>query len=235
MKYKNNSSFLSFEKTREYARKLGIKTALEWRQIKHPENIYKHPNISFINKGWVDWNDFLGISKVNYLSFEETKNYARELGIKTCTEWAKIKHPSNIYKCPNMSFKNKGWTYWRDFLGTNDKYLSYEEVIKYARGLNFQSSYQWNLQKHPKNICKQPHMFFKNKGWTNWNDFLGKKGEKKKINYLSFEETREYARNLNINSSHHWKKIKHPENIFKRPDVSFKNKGWTNWDDFLGK
>ena len=54
------------------------------------------------------------------------------------------------------------------------------------------------------------------------------------IRYLSFEETKEYARKLGLKTSREWAKIKHPENIFKRPDISFKNKGWTNWYDFLG-
>ena len=174
MKFKNNSSFLSFEETREYARKLGLKTSREWKKTKHPNNIYERPEISFKNKGWTDWYDFLGRIKKRFLSYADTKKYARNLGLKTAKEWKKIKHPNNIYERPETSFKNKGWTNWDDFLGIYKNYLSFEETRNYAKILNINSSFEWQKIKHPEYIYKRPETSFKNKGWTNWDDFLGK-------------------------------------------------------------
>ena len=111
---------------------------------------------------------------IRYLSFKETKEYARKLGLKSAREWKKIKHPIFVYKKPDKAFKNKGWTNWYDFLGTNKNYLSFEETRNYARSLNINSTRRWNALPHPKNIYKKPEISFKNKGWTNWDDYLGK-------------------------------------------------------------
>ena len=224
--------YLSFEKTRKYARDLGIKTFSDWIKIKHPNNIYKRPEITFKNKGWTNWYDFLGKNK-NYLSFEETRNYAKTLNLKSGKEWIKWHdkyEPKNIYKHPNISFKNKGWINWNDFLGISKvNFLSFEETRKYARDLDIKTFSDWIKIKHPEYINVLPNKYFKNKGWKNWRDFLGTFDK-----YLSYEETCKYARSLNFQSSYQWNLQKHPKNIYKHPKISFKNKGWTNWDDFLG-
>jgi superfamily II DNA or RNA helicase len=65
----------------------------------------------------------------------------------------------------------------------------------------------------------------------NWKDFLGNE-------YLSFEEAREFARNLNLKSAKEWykwfKRGVRPENIPTNPDRTYKDKGWKSWADFLG-
>ena len=53
---------------------------------------------------------------------------------------------------------------------------------------------------------------------------------------LSYIETRDYARSLNLKSSSEWRNHRNdiPYNISVQPKYYFKNKGWISWEDFLG-
>lgn len=55
---------------------------------------------------------------------------------------------------------------------------------------------------------------------------------KDKNNFLNFNEAREYARSLNINSQQ-WKKFKTPLNIPRNPARTYKDE-WVSWNDWLG-
>lgn len=56
--------------------------------------------------------------------------------------------------------------------------------------------------------------------------------------FLSFEEARKYARSLRLTSSVKWfehcKSNDFPNNIPKRPEDYYKNKGWKGYSDWLG-
>ena len=59
------------------------------------------------------------------------------------------------------------------------------------------------------------------------------------INFLPFEEAREFARNLNLNGQAAWKKWsksgKRPDDIPSHPDDVYKDSGWISWANWLGK
>ena len=64
--------FRSFERARAFVRKLGLKSAAEWRQYrkgampnkpKRPDDIPTNPNTSYKSKGWKDMADWLGTAK----------------------------------------------------------------------------------------------------------------------------------------------------------------------------
>ena len=101
--------FLEYGAAKEVIHNLNIKSMTEWKKIycksdnfdkrlpKVPENTYK-------NKGWIDWYDFLGISKeeykgykkfnknqVEYLSYEEAKTYMHKMNLKSEEEWREYK------------------------------------------------------------------------------------------------------------------------------------------------
>ena len=85
---------------------------------------------------------------------------------------------STVYK--------KEFTSWTDFLNSSKKSvdikreaLSYDELLKYViKNLNFiKSSRYWKnyiRQNKIKGIPINPQVVYKNKGWTNWKDFLDK-------------------------------------------------------------
>ena len=66
----------------------------------------------------MDWNDWLGYDN-KFLPFEEAREIARNLNLKSSQEWndwAKTKRPSNIPSSPHRTYKDQ-WKGWADFLG----------------------------------------------------------------------------------------------------------------------
>jgi len=235
---------LPFDEAREFARNLKFKSSSEWQEWRksgdRPKNIPSSPDQTYKGKGWTDWPDFLGYEKVEWLSFEEARDFARNLNLKSQTEWCKWSksgmRPQNIPSAPNETYKDKGWTNWFDFLGYEKvEFLSFEKSREFARNLNFKSTLEWQEWSksgmRPQNIPGNPNETYKDKGWKGWGDFLGNE-------FITFEEAREFARNLNFKSKTEWqewcKSGMRPENIPSKPETVYKEKGWTNWNDFLG-
>lgn len=56
--------YRSFDEARMYVRKLGLKSAAEWKKYcrsgEKPDDIPTKPYRTYINKGWRDWRDWLG-------------------------------------------------------------------------------------------------------------------------------------------------------------------------------
>ena len=122
-----DDKFYSFEKAREYVRTLNLKGLGEWLQYtkttdfpdflpKQPEQVYKEE--------WTGFGSWLGTTRrysTNFLSFEESREYARGLNISSIAEWEALcregKMPQNIPSCPDLTFSSK-WITWYDWLGT---------------------------------------------------------------------------------------------------------------------
>ena len=261
-----SKDFLPFEEAREYARGLGLKSVTEWhhwaRSIKRPNNIPSNPNLFYKDKGWISWMDWLGnedkrgACSKDFLSFGEARDYVRGLGLKSAIEWREWtksgERPYNIPSAPDRFYKDKGWISFGDWLGSEDKrgssskdFLSFEEARKYVRGLGLRLCYEWRKwltsEERPYNIPSNPNIVYKDQGWISFGDWLGtqnKRGACSK-DFLSFEEAREYARNLGLKSVTEWKRWarsgERPYNIPSNANVIYKNKGWINWMDWLGK
>ena len=141
------TDFISFEDCKIFARSQGIKSRQQWMdRFKDNQfsnnNVPSNPSETYKNKGWNGWCDFLGTSlsgltKRNYLSFDEAKKFVKPLGILSQIEWKEFvkseNRPDNIPKCPWDVF-DKEWQGWDDWLGTgklslrdkNHKYLIYQ-------------------------------------------------------------------------------------------------------------
>jgi len=93
--------------------------------------------------------------------------------------------PEDIPANPYQTYKNKGWVSWGDWLGTGiaapklRKYRLFKEARQFVHALQLGNVAAWrNFCKSgnlPKDIPANPHVSYKNKGWINWNDWLGKK------------------------------------------------------------
>jgi hypothetical protein len=119
---------LSFEKAKQIAQPLRLKSKSEWRQYVQTTNqtqLPLNPQISYIKKGWKGWEDFLGKNprkqriRKKYLPFEEARNYVRDLNLETVAEWTQLKTllPKNIPQNPATVYKNTGYKNIQDWIG----------------------------------------------------------------------------------------------------------------------
>lgn len=223
-------------------KQLDIANDDNWQQ-KEREWISKFSNLTNITEGGEG-----GRGVVYNITYNECKEYVKNLNIKSKSEWYKQTIPEHIPRDPRVVFLNKGWISWGDFLGTDriqdnkkaEKYLSYDKAKKWI-GLNLKSvdtsiKYK-NLKNLPDFLPHRPERYFKNKGWISWGDYLSTNriaNQYKKNIFLSYEKCSEFAKNNNIKTIKEWKDFDLPFNIPKDPRLSYKNKGWVDWGTFLG-
>ena len=119
--------FRSFEEARDFVWRLGLKSRKEWHEWsksgERPRDIPPRPDKAYEEEGWLNFPDFLGYNKsVEWRSFEEARDYARTLGLKSSREWREWssksgERPPDIPSHPEEVYKGKGWKDWSDFLG----------------------------------------------------------------------------------------------------------------------
>lgn len=123
-----NEQLLPYEEAEKFVHSLKLKDTKEWidycKSAKKPKNIPASPHVFYKNKGWVSVGKFLGTnvvanSKKEFSSYEEAKNFAQLLNIKSSTEWKKYYYENeekNMPLYPHIIYKNKGWISWYSFL-----------------------------------------------------------------------------------------------------------------------
>jgi hypothetical protein len=189
--------------------------------------------------------------KKPFRDFESAREFAKSLGIQTWKEWTNYcksgNRPNDIPSNPNRVYKNEGWVDWSNFLGTGNiqtqkrQYLPFTEAREFTRSLNLKSRTEWDeyckSNTLPPNTSSRPDHVYKNKGWTDWGDFLGT-GTVASFNkaFRSFEKTQEFAKSLGIQTWKEWanycKSGNKPDDIPSNPNRSYK-KEWVSWGDFL--
>src|SRR3989344_399421 len=143
--------FRDFESAREFVHQLKLKSYREWRKYlksgKKPSDIPSSP-YSVYAKEWKGYQDWLGNFETKsiyreFLPFEQAREFARKLGLRTEDEWREFrtskKMPNNIPSEPRRVYKDK-WKSMPDWLGTLSgskygKYLDFQEAKSYARSL----------------------------------------------------------------------------------------------------
>lgn len=188
-----------------------------------------------------------------YLSFEEAREYVRNQNLKSVRKWhfyKKIK-PKFIPDEPDIIYKNKGWINWKDWLGINSnydqKYLSFEKAKDIIKRLNLLDENNWNefikSNHNDKEIIPiYPNQYYKNKGWSNWEDWLGTLKEKEineqnQEHTISFKEARNNARNLKLVNEVEWKNFYNkcfPYYKYPLEPRELFSEEWINWKDWLG-
>jgi len=190
--------------------------------------------------------------KKEFRSFEDARIFARSLQLTKVDDWLKYRksRPSNIPSKPDTFYKNKGWTNWIDFLGTenitysrkNIEFRSFEDAKKFVQTLGFKSEKEWRVYrksgKRPKDIPSNLEKTYKNNGWKGFGDFFGTgniKNTQKK--FLSFEDARKFVHTLNIAGVKPWRKYcksnKKPLDIPSNPQFTYEQQ-WNSWNDWLG-
>lgn len=116
--------YITFEKASNYIRKMNFRNVNEWKKFanskKMPNNIPRCPYHMYKGKGWRGMRNWLGL-KPMMLPFLEARKYATQTGIKTYEGWRIFaqskKRPRNIPSCPDFTYKNKGYSGIRNWLG----------------------------------------------------------------------------------------------------------------------
>lgn len=251
-----HKTFLSHDEAREIVNIKGIKSHKKLREFlksdDRPSNFPGNPKHNYLNKGWISWEHFFNIEKREFLVFNEAKKFIQGLNLKNQKEWREYcksdRKPNNIPANPNTVYRTEGWINMGDWLGTNnvrnsDKlYRDFYKARDFVRNLKFNNIEQWTAYcksgKKPIDIPSSPDKPYKNKGWINWADWLGKdsfQGNSQKLTYL---EARKIVQIFKLQSTKEWadfcKSGKKPSNIPNRPSAVYKDNGWNGWGDWLG-
>jgi hypothetical protein len=116
---------------------------------------------------------------------------------------------------------------------------SFEEARAIARTFNLTSRSDYirgpKLYKTTEGMPSRPDKIYKDKGWNGWTDFLGTG----RFTFLPFEDARDIMRKFKFRSRHQIEQLKKQgkftqiNGIPTKPDLTYKGKGWIDWEDFL--
>ncbi len=254
--------YLSFKEAREFVHKLGLKNPFEWKNYcqfgEKPENIPSTPRLIYKDKGWFGMHDWLGTGKISYnlvkfRSFNEAREFARNLKLKSRTEWEEYCHsgkkPIDIPITPHSTYKDSGWLNMGDWLGTGTiapslrTFRPFKDARAHVHKLNFRSEKDWRRYyrsgEKPDDIPSNPNTTYKNSGWLSMGDWLGTGTIAHRFrNYRSYEEARLFVHELNLKTRSEWRQYcksgKKPNDIPASPDNAYKDKGWKGIGDWLG-
>jgi superfamily II DNA or RNA helicase len=191
------------------------------------------------------------VGRANWRAFEDARNYARSLHLKTSFEWKAYARsgarppdmPANTF----YVYKNEGWRSWKDWLGHGrsppiKKTRSFSDAKAFARGLGLKSFAEWRRfarsSRRPEDIPTQPWKRYWKKGWNGIDDWLGTSRKAPIKNKRSFLNAREFARKLKLKSLKEWQKFassgRLPPDIPADPAHAYTGQGWVNVADWLG-
>jgi hypothetical protein len=191
--------------------------------------------------------------RVRSLPFEQARELARAQYLKTRSAyraWVRAKQPPGLPAFPELVYRQQGWISWEDWLGTRVAdlrqrldFLPFTEARELIQSLDIKNVLAFRAwvrsdQRHP-GIPASPDYAYRDAGWTNWGDFLGTGSiSTTRIVFKSFEAAREYVRSLglpNRDSYQEWAwSYDRPDDIPSNPDKTYRDKGWTHWNDYLG-
>ena len=238
-----------------------------------PTNIPAYPSGTYEGKGWSGIRDWLGTEGIvrrssKFRAFHEAREFARSLNLKSGAEWLdfakgalpeKDSRPSDIPIKPESAYANDGWVGIGDWLGTGSvsnslkKFRPFSEARDFAQSLGLNSGREWrdfcngsipDKGKLPPDIPTAPWSAYAEKGWQNLGDWLGTNYVATyKRQYRTFEQAREFVRNLGITGEAQWRmfckgnlqdKGDLPSDIPKSPDAVYSDLEWKGWGDWFG-
>jgi hypothetical protein len=243
--------FRDFESAREFARLLNLKGTKEWFEYcksgNKPNDIPSYPNQVYKKdfKGYGDWLGTGTVAPKNrvLLSFKDAREFVQTLKLKSGRYWREYTQsgnkPEDIPSTPSVTYKNKGWKNWGDWLGT--EWRSFEEARKFARELNLKGQKEWQEYcasgNKPKDIPASPNSTYK-KDFKGMGDFLGTGTIRTQDRiYRPFKEAREFVQKLGLKNHEEWKEYcksgNRPNDIPSGVEQTYK-KDFKGMGDFLG-
>lgn len=255
--------FREFEEARKFARNLGFPGSKEWwafaKTARRPLDIPQSPHRTYKDAGWKSYGDWLGTdvvasAKRNYLPFEEARDFARKLRLRSGEDWKKFARsgalPENIPSNPWRTYGASGWVDIGDWLDTGrvsnfqKNFRPFKDARRFARSLGLKTQKEWmkfaRSSKRPADIPNSPASAYADKGWVNVADWLGTSNLSARYRaFQPFEEARRFVRSLGLKSGGDWKRYarsaKRPVDIPANPWDSYgAEQGWKDIADWLG-
>ena len=182
------------------------------------------------------------LSRFEWMPFEEARDFARSLNLKSSKEWIEWRQNNPIIKIPidvSSAYKASGYEGMSNFLGY--EYLNYEECEKFARSIKLKNSREWHQfcksGKKPNAVPSNPHRYYSKNEWINWPTFLGNSNEPKNKNFLNYEDAKNIIKKEKLKNRADWYRFvnsgKKPNNIPTHPSRFYQNKGWIDIYDFI--
>jgi superfamily II DNA or RNA helicase len=256
------ANWRNFDDAKEFVHNLNLSGEKDWRVFsksnKLPSDIPATPSTVYLSSGWNGYGDWLGTGRIantmrRYLPFNEARKIVHGFNLMSQKDWKDFKRdgklPIEIPTHPNEIYKTQGWISWGDWFGTNTIATSertfrfFNDARSYVHKLKIKSNTEWRqyckLGKLPLDIPTNPHRTYKDSGWNGYGDWLGTgRVHPKQIEYLSYDEVRDFARKLNLKSQEDWsnycKSGLKPSNIPSAPWRFYQNNGWINMSEFFG-
>lgn len=215
-----------YKVAREFVRSLGLGNQAEWESFVNEGNLRDpripgEPEKTYQNRGWVDWNDWLGIR-------EPDKN----------TDPSGTKLSDDSRKDLWAGGKGSGW-------------MNFHEARRTAREFGFEYREEWKLfidgkfpgrDPLPDNIPQNPDRIYRFIGWKNWKDWLV--DPEKQVEYSGFYRAREFVRSCRIGDRDSWRGFlqnnagmigEYDFMLPLRPHLEYADSGWESWEDWLGR
>ncbi len=231
---RGNDVWCSFEKAREYARGLNLKSHKEWRALaknrsfanknRLPEDIPASPDN--IYDEWIGWWDWLGTPyrRGKWMSFSNARTLTQKMGLANRSQfiaWRRglvkrqTKCPADMPMRPERVYSE--FQGWPDFLAGTAKRMTFDEAKTLVQqiGIRNQSEYrEWvvgrlrrpGLPTRPRNIPTNPNRSYSDV-WKGYNDFFGTPAPRNiGRTWRSFDAAREYVRSQALASVNEYKK-----------------------------
>jgi hypothetical protein len=248
-----------FKQARAFARNLGLKTGLEWRDYctsgKKPADIPSTPEQVYAKIGWAGISDWLGSGgrRVGgWRSFEDARAFVRSLGLKSEDQWRAYlgsgKRPRDIPAVPSRVYADE-WISISDWLGNGrrpfrGKWRSFKNARAFVRRLGLKGTEQWfaycRSGKKPNDIPAVPKYAYRTVwiDWPDWLGFDGRKNVRERYGWRPFKQARAFVRRLELKTAREWvvycNSGKKPKDIPASPVVIYADAGWKGIPDWLG-
>ena len=220
-------NYPSYEDAKSIVIKEGINSQAEYKSRYKELGLPANPDIYYKDKGWEGWTSFRG---KEYPTFEEAHRRVIEKGIKNKKEYAARHEELGLPSNPYCFYRGKGWVDWYYFWGDENKsFTPYEEAHRRVVVAGIKSGEEYKVRCKELGLQRHPERCYKGKGWVDWDEFLGKEGEK------SYEEAHRIVIEVGIKRGEDYRAKCKELGLPSHPDRCYKDKGWVDWPTFWGK
>lgn len=222
--------YSDYFEAREIAKSYGFRSANDYRDtcLAVDPRLYAAPQLAY--KEWNGWNDYLGLGREQFYSYEQARDLVRNKGVTSRTEYHRLRAEYTRLPAYPDSTYNKLWHGWPHFLGFAQKpYASYQEAQGAARALGIGTEAEYR-ECYLEDLRLPAEPVKKYEDWKDWNDFLGNPSK-----YSTMEEATASVRALGITLKNDYlTRFQEDPLLPKRPDIYYSST-WpkTGWRPFL--